>query len=577
MGTHGTHVKGGMMVREETYDVVVVGTGAGGLFAALRAACLGKSVLVLEKGAQFGGTSAKSGASLWIPNNDLMASVGTTDSREEAFEYLRTLIDDQISDKQLYTYIDNAPQMLRFLAEASPVQFIAVEGYADYYPDLPGWKSGGRALDALPIDGRPMGKSLYDMVETPRQSKAMGMVAMSIVEGSAILATVPGWKKILARIFLKYFLDIPGRLRGARDRRLTQGNALIGGLWMALRERGVPLWLNAPVKELIREGDRVTGLMVERDGQQAVRVLARSGVVIAAGGFEANQAMREQYLPQPTSAQWSAGNPHNTGDLIRQAMDLGAAVKLMDEAWWAPVFKVDGFEQNFVLFSEKSKPGLILVDQAGKRFMNEAITYNSYGEKFYGARSQGHDCIPAFAIFDSRYRKNYMFGPLLQRSYTPDWVHRRLFQRGLMVKADTLRELALKLDIDPAGLEASAARMKGYAQQGSDEEFHRGDNDHDRYYGDPSVTPNPCLAAIDEPPFYGARIYPGDIGTKGGLVTNTNAQVLDQAGNVIRGLYAIGNSSASIMGTKYPGAGCTLGPAMTFAYLAVNHIAASED
>ena len=229
------------MAREETYDVVVVGTGAGGLLAALRAAYLGQSVLVLEKGAQFGGTSAKSGGGLWIPRNELMAAVEISDSREEAFEYLRTLIDDRVDDAALYTYIDNAPQMLRFLMESSPVQYIAVAGYADYYPDLPGWKSGGRALDALPIDGRPMGDALYDMVETPRQSKAMGMVAMSIVEGSAILATAPGWKKTLARIFLKYFLDIPGRLRGTRDRRLTQGNALIGGLWLALREREMHL------------------------------------------------------------------------------------------------------------------------------------------------------------------------------------------------------------------------------------------------------------------------------------------------------------------------------------------------
>ena len=410
------------------------------------------------------------------------------------------------------------------------------------------------------------------MVETPRQSRAMGMVAMSIIEGSAILATVPGWKKTVSKIFLKYFLDIPGRLRGIRDRRLTQGNALVGGLWIALRDCGITLWLKTPVKELIREGDEVKGLVVERDGH-TVHINARAGVVVAAGGFEANQEMRKQYLPQPSSTEWSGGNPHNTGDLIRQAMALGAEVALMGEAWWAPVFKVDGFEKNFILFSEKSKPGLMLVDRNGNRFMNEAITYNSFGEEFYGARARGHDCFPAYAVFDNRYRKNYMFGPLLQSSYTPDWMHKELFKRGLIIKADTLEELAVKLEINPQGLMASAAQMKGFAEKGVDEEFHRGDNDHDRFYGDPEVSPNPCLAPIDEPPFYGVKIYPGDIGTKGGLVTDTHARVLDEEKQPIPGLYAIGNSSASVMGNKYPGAGCTIGPAMTFGYLAANHIA----
>ena len=562
------------MDRQETYDVVVVGSGAGGLLAALRAHHLGQSVLVLEKGGQFGGTSAKSGAAVWIPGNKFMGDVDVKDSRAEAFQYLRALIDDRVNDERLNTYIDNAPKMLDFLMENSPVQYVPIPGYADYYPDLPGWKSGGRTLDPMPIDGRVMGKSLYDMVETPRQSRAMGMVAMSIMEGSAILATAPGWKKTVFGIFLKYFLDIPGRLRGIRDRRLTQGNALVGGLWLALREQGVPLWLNVSVKTLIKDENRVTGLRVERDGQ-SLHIVAHRGVIIAAGGFEANQEMRDQYLPQPSRVEWSGGNPLNTGDLIRQAMTLGADVDLMEEAWWAPVFQVGGFEKNFVLFSEKSKPGLMLVDKNGSRFMNEAITYNSYGKEFHGARTRGHDCFPAFAVFDNRYRKNYMFGPLLQSSYTPDWVHKELFKRGLIVKADTLEKLAEKLGINPQGLVASATRMKCFSEKGVDEEFHRGDNDHDRFYGDPSVVPNACLAPIDEPPFYGVKIYPGDIGTKGGLVTDTQARVLDKKGQPIAGLYAIGNSSASVMGDKYPGAGCTIGPAMTFGYLAANDIAAN--
>jgi 3-oxosteroid 1-dehydrogenase len=249
----------------------------------------------------------------------------------------------------------------------------------------------------------------------------------------------------------------------------------------------------------------------------------------------------------------------------------------MNEAWWAP--SVRWGDRTVILFFEKSKPGLMIVDRTGRRFMNESITYNSYGKCMYGEDYDLRDRVPAYVIFDSRYRSRYMFGGLLQSSMSPDWMNPGAFgPKGMLTKASTLGELAVKLGIDADGLQASAVEMARFAQSGIDERFGRGADAHDRMYGDERVTPNPCLGPIDAPPFYGAPLYPGDIGTKGGLAINNDGQVLDEAGKPIAGLYAAGNSSASIMGDKYPGAGCTLGPALTIAYRAAGRImGANED
>lgn len=559
---------------DKTYDVIVVGSGAGAFMSAIRAASLGASVVMLEKQATYGGTSARSGGGLWIPNNKNIASVGVIDSAEAGFEYMRKVIpEDQVTDDTIRNYIDTASLMLDFLSTATPVNYVPVPGYADYYPSYPGWKEGGRTMDPMPIDGKPLGNLLYKMEETPKQSRAMGVFGMSIIEGSQILATTPGWQKIVAGIFARYLLDIVGRFKGMRDRRLCQGNSLIGGLLMAARKLGVELVLETAVTRLIKDGDRVVGVTAHSRALGEFEMKANKGIVVAAGGFENNPEMRREYLPQPTEHNWSAGNPGNTGDLIRAGQEIGAATGLMNEAWWAPVVK--NGDTSVVLFSEKSKPGLIIVDKNGRRFMNEAITYNSYGECFYKAREAGYDCVPAYMIFDGNYRKKYFFGGIVQSSVSPDFMNRSAFgPEGMLIKAQSLDELADKLGVDRAGLRETTSKMAAYARTGVDEEFGRGSDAHDRMYGDVEVTPNPCLGPLDEAPFYGAPIYPGDIGTKGGLVIDHDGRVLDKQGNVIAGLYAAGNCTASIMGDKYPGAGCTLGPSMTIAFRAANHLMA---
>ncbi len=354
------------------------------------------------------------------------------------------------------------------------------------------------------------------------------------------------------------------------------GSALVGALRRALMDRGIGLWLNSPLQSILTEGGRVTGITVLRDGHlQAIR--ARRGVVLAAGGFESNQEMREQYLPQPTRAEWTAAPPCNTGDAIRAGQALGAAVDLMQHAWWTPTVHVPGEEKQRGLFSERALPGCVVVNRRGERFANEAMDYLDFVAAMYEDHQKTGANLPAFMVFDAAFRHKYNAGPLVSGSIIPDrrlpsdWLG-KAFYRG-----DSLDELAGQIGVDARGLEDSVRRINEYAQTGVDTQFGKGGNDYDRIYGDRSVKPNPCLGPIVKPPFYALKLDAGEIGTKGGLLTDEHARVLNSEGVPIAGLYAIGNTSASITGPSYPGAGATLGPAMAFGYIAANHIAGVPD
>lgn len=563
------------MNEREQFDVVVVGSGAAALVAACRASDLGASVVVLEKTDLIGGNSAMSGGGIWVPNNALYSQIGLTDSEEDAYSYLRAVIpQSQISDETIRTYIRSASQMIEYLREIG-VPYSPVAHYPDYYPSAPGWRPGGRTMDCAPLDGRELGDDLYRLREMPYASKAFGRINLSITEASKIQAVAKGWQKIAGRALIRYIADIAGRLKGGRDRRLCMGEALIGRLMLALRKRDIALRLETPVIELTKEGGGVTGVIVSDPSGGRYAIGARRGVIIASGGFERSGEMRRAHLASPTDPDWSAGSAGNTGDLIRAGAKIGAKTGLMNEAWWAPVVLWDG--RPVVLFFEKSKPGMVVVDRNGRRFMNEAITYNSYGKCVYGEDYSIQDRVPAFIIFDRAYRKKYMFGGLLQASMSPDWMNPGAFgANGLLHKAPTLRALAGKLGVDPEGLEATAREMGEFARAGVDPQFGRGSDEHDRQYGDARVKPNPCLGPIEKGPFYGAPLYTGDIGTKGGLVIDNDGQVLNETGQPIPGLFAAGNCTSSIMGDKYPGAGCTLGPALTMAWRGSNKLMAAN-
>ncbi len=551
------------------FDVIVVGSGAGALTAACRARDLGQEVLVVEKAPAYGGTSASSGGGLWIPNNHLMLAAGVDDSEQDALDYLLALTGEDVDPALVQAYVREGPVMLRYLEQETRVAFEAMVHYADYYQELPGARPGGRSIDPLPYHARELGESFASLGLPHAQTRVMGLMGYTNQEGAVLLSKAPGWWKVMLKLALEYALDLPGRLRGRRSRRLVMGNALVGRLRHSLDDRGVPLWLSSPVRELLTESDAVTGVRVIRDGTE-LRLRARSGVIIGAGGFEHSQALREQYLPGPTRSHWSAASPTNTGDLLLAATAIGAATHLMDEAWWGPTICVEGEDRARMLFTERSMPGCILVNQAGARFVNESVAYTTAVQAMY---REGN--LPCYAIFDSRYRREYPFGPLLPGGMHMDWMQGAKVRNALLTAADSIPDLGDRLGVSAEGLARTVTQFNQYAASGVDEDFHRGENSYDQLYGDVRLGPNTCLAPLQEAPFFGIEVFPGDIGTKGGLRTNAHAQVLRESGEAIPGLYAIGNSAASPMGRYYPGAGATLGPAMTFGYIAAAHVAGS--
>ena len=542
-------------------DLVVIGSGAASMAAALTASVEGLETLVLEKQQYWGGSTAISGGGIWIPNSHLMHERGYHDSEEEVRTYFRHTVGERVPQEKQEAFIRRAPEMLRYFTCLPHMKFRITDGFCDYYPERLGGSQGGRSMEAEAFSGALLGK-VFDEMHPPRFRIPMELVVGSVNEGKVISTLVahPGRINRLATFFTR---NLYGKLTGKRY--VGMGAALACRLRMELLERKVPLWLNANVQELVMESGAVTGVVVRHEGK-TVTIRARRGVVLAAGGFEWNQALRERYQKGPVNSSWSAGSHGNTGEILQMAIDRGAAVDLMDDSWGMPVIFLLG--QSWPLVLDRCYPGSLIVNGNGERFLNEACPYVDYDHTTRELALQGQPTIPAFFIMDSRNRNRYMY-----LTVPPVVFPKTALEKGEMVKAHSLEELARKMGINEQGLLATVQRFNRFAQSGKDEDFQRGDSAYDRYYGDPSHQPNPCLGSLTEPPFYGTRLYPGDIGTKGGVVTNENAQVLDTQGNWITGLYAAGNNSASVMGNSYPGPGSTLGPALTFGYVAARHAA----
>ncbi len=540
-----------------TFDLVVVGSGAAGLTAAVTARHRGLSVVVLEKTAYFGGSTALSGGGLWIPNNALMQRAGVHDSFEAALTYLQATVGDQTPRVKQEAYLREAPRMLDFLI-AQGLRFRRVEGYSDYYPEKPGGHVRSRLVESARISGRPLGK-LYPLIRS-REGLA-GSLALTTSEYRALGLSLrtPGNFLRIAGVMLRNAWQL---LTKRRD--MALGKALVGQLILLADRLGVVLWNESPIHELVLDGQRVRGVIATHEGR-TVRIQARRGVVLAAGGFAHNAQMRQRYQQAPIETSWTSAAPGDTGEVIEAAQAIGADLALMDDAWWGPTSLPDGIPMFHV--NERSLPGSIIVDQAGRRFMNEAQSYTDAVHIMY-AHHREVPCIPAYFIMDARFRRLYPFGMVV-----PGLTPRKLLRDGYFIQAPTLEGLARKLGIDAEGLQETVRRFNEFAQNGHDLDFHRGENAYDRYYGDPTVKPNPCLAPLRESPFYAVKLWPGDLGTKGGLVTDERARVLRADGSPIEGLYAAGNTTASVMGHFYPGPGATIGPAMTFGYIAALDLA----
>lgn len=556
-------------------DFLVVGSGAGGMAAAVTAHQLGLRTLVLEKSACYGGTSALSGGVVWIPNNHHMATVNVPDSEQEAWIYLKKLIGDEVSDVRIKTYIRRAPEMLRFLEQHSLVRFDAADEYADYYPELPGGKPGARSLDPLPYSRRELCE-LETTMRAPTHGQVLDRFMLTAKEAHLFLNFTWRTYMLLAwQLFRFFVLDISFRRRKRPDNRLTLGMALMARLRKSLQLRNVDVMLNTPVCELIVEAGRVVGV-IARKGDKHLRIQATKGVLLASGGFAHNEAMRKQYQQHPIGTDWTVASPDDTGDGILMGQRVGAQLAMMHCAWWTPSLKLpDGRPEALIV--GKSMPGCIMVNQRGERFTNDAAPYEDVVKGQYRAHSMESSSVPCYLVFDGRFRHNYPVGLTLGPGKAmPDaMLPREYLASGWLKKSDTLAGLAQQLKVDPVRLQATVERHNEFARTGKDLDFGRGDSLTDRYYSDHSVKPNSCMAPIAQAPFYALEIWPGDLGTKGGLLSDEHARVLAQSGEPIAGLYVTGNCSASVMGNTYPGAGATLGPAMTFGYVAAWHAAQS--
>ncbi len=558
---------------DKEIDTLVVGSGAGGLLSALVAADNRAEVLVIEKEAQWGGTSATSGAGIWIPNSDQARAAGFEDNVDDAFKYVRALSKDNVPDANIRAFVENAAPMLRWVTNKTEINYQAFP-YPDYHAENPGGSpTGYRTHMPLPIDGRKLGKDVEKLRFSSPAASLFGYLNWHFDETYIILFRAPGWWWHLTKSLARYWFDWPFRFKSRKDRRLTLGNALLGGLRLALNEKGVPVWLESPLVELVHDKGKVVGAVVRHDGKD-LRIKARKGVVLAAGGFDKNQAMRDENAPLYRSAHLSGGTGGNTGDSIRAGTALGAATLNMQSAWAAPVFYVPGEDRGRLCTIERALPGCMMVNQKGQRYLNEAASYHIVGQQMARRAAEHGDANPSWFVFDHKYRHNYPVGPLYP--IMPDWMQRGEV-RGILKKGKTVEELAVAMGVAPDILAQTVARFNENAVKGEDPDFHRGEAAYDKMYGDPRVGPNPCLAPIAKGPFYAMPIYPGDIGTNGGLLTDDKARVLDAKGKPITGLYAIGNNAASALGESYPGAGVTIGPAMTFGYIAARDMTGAND
>jgi 3-oxosteroid 1-dehydrogenase len=558
---------------QKEVDVLVIGSGAGGLLSALVASHNHADVLIVEKEKLWGGTSATSGAGIWIPASDQAKAAGFEDKTSDAFKYVRKLSAKNVPDANIRAFVDNAAPMLRWLGEHSSIEYHAFP-YPDYHAENPGGSpSGFRTHMPSSIDGKRLGKDVETLRFASPAACLFGYLNWHFDETYIMLFRAPGWWWHLTKSLARYWFDWPFRFKSRKDRRLTLGNALVGGLRIALKERNVPLWLNSPMETLILDKGKVTGAVICKDGE-SIRIKANKAVILAAGGFDKNQAMRDEHAPLYRNAQYSGGTGGNTGDSIRAGQDIGAQTLNLQSTWAAPVFYVPGEPGGRLSTIERALPGCIMVNQNGKRYLNEAASYHITGQAMARREKEHGDASPTWFVFDHTYRHLYPAGPVYP--LMPDWMHRGEV-RAMLKSGRTIEELAGEINVDPARLAATVERFNAYAAKGEDPDFHRGDAAYDKMYGDPRVTPNPCLRPLSKGPFYALPMYPGDIGTNGGLLTNDKAQVIGKGGKPVPGLYAIGNNAASAMGESYPGAGVTIGPAMTFGFVAAKHITGAND
>jgi len=550
----------------QIYDLIVVGSGAAGMAAALTAKIGGMDVAVFEKDSFFGGSTAVSGGAIWVPNNPLMRAAGMEDDSEAAFEYLSGEIGNLIDTDLVHAFIDTGPEMVSFFQDNTELKFEYRAFSPDYHPDRPGAAMGGRVLDAETFDGRRLGAE-FARLKPPINDFTLfgGMMLNRFDIGHFMNMTrKPASALHAAGLLARQARD---RLSHPRGTRLTLGQAVAGRMALSALQRGIPIFTNMALEKLLTEGDTVTGI----ETADGTKIMARRAVVLATGGFPANAKLRKEVMPHV-----ARGAPHHsmspkpaTGSAIIAAQNVGAhfITTNRNAAFWAPVSLIpekDGGSRPFPhLFLDRAKPGVIAISPKGARFVNEATSYHD----FVSAMNEA-ELSEAWLICDHMALRRYGLGPV-RPSPAP---YRQHLRSGYLKKASTPSELAAFISVPEKAMLETINRFNIDASNGTDLEFGKGSTAYQTYLGDPDNKPNPCLRPLDKPPYYAVRIHPGDIGTSMGLAVDAHARVLRQDRSVITGLYACGNDMNSIMAGTYPGAGITLGPALTFGYIAGRHI-----
>ncbi|BBX30850.1 3-ketosteroid-delta-1-dehydrogenase [Mycolicibacterium mageritense DSM 44476 = CIP 104973] len=562
---------------DHTVDLLVVGSGGGGMTAALTADAAGLDTVVVEKSPRFGGSTALSGGGIWVPGAPAQRRAGYVPSPEGVLEYLKLITEGAVSDARLRRYVEAAPEMMDFLERTSDwCEFVWKPGYADYYPELPGGSALGSTINVAAIDLRKLGDDEQRLLAplalapkgiwfAPKDLRLFYQVRQNW-RGKAVLVKLI-WRMFRARVF--------------GDRMAAIGQSLAARLRLAMKQHGIPLWLDAPMVELITGADgEVIGAVVERDGRP-LRIRARRGVVLASGGFDHDMAWRKVHLPV-LEQDWSFGNPAAIGDGIRAGEKVGGSTDLLDEAWWFPAICWPDGRLQFML-NERMMPAQFVVNGDGRRFVNEAAPYMDFAHAMIKGQQSGMTHIPCWLVTDIDSFHRYVVAghlPIPKVPFAPVPTGRKVprawLESGVVKEAHSWDELARKIDVPAENLRATAERFNQLAQAGHDDDFNRGDSAYDNYYGDPTL-PNPNLRPLGKPPYYAFQIILGDLGTSGGLRTDEHARVLRDDDTVVRGLYAVGNVSAAVMGRSYAGAGATIGPAMTFGYVAAKHAAAQVD
>lgn len=561
------------------YDLIVAGSGAAGLAAAILAHARGMSVVILEKTALIGGTSCYSGGVAWVPNSQHNVDSGIADSIDRAELYLDTIVDAPHEREARRHYLRRGAEAIANLEqETGPLFYVRAINSPDYYPDAKGASLEGRAMTPLTVDGRILGRNFRDLRAPLPEFCLFGRQMLELIDVYHLLNARKSIRSAYhsAKLMLR---DVRDRLFHAgygRGTRLTGGNALVASLYRAALDRKIPILRDTALHDLIMDGKAVKGVVAERNGVRET-IHATRGVILATGGFPWSREHREKRMEEAPIG-YSATSPASTGDGIAIATAKGAKFDPdnVEGAFWSPVSvgkRPDGSVVRFPhLMADRAKPGLIAVNKHGKRFYNEAENYHDFVRAMLG-RFHNEDQQPVHLLCDAAYMRKYAFGavpPLASE-------RRRAIRSGYLIKASSVAELATRTGLDPVALTETIRGFNADAAKGIDTQFGKGSSAYNRYLGDATHTPNPCLGPIATAPFYAIRVHAGDIGTASGLAADLNSRVLDENGEAISGLYACGNDRNSIMGGFYPSGGITIGPALVFAYLAVEHAARSAE